>query len=251
MALNDYTPSNTAWPDLDGIASQGPLQLPASGDPLTYDNMILSSVGTNPTGYHKQGVIAKVLDGLQCIKRAMWGGQAPTVPGLTRAQELRITNRAAVSSTLSSNSAWLTPQEGAATVGTTPAVDSKVNGSSGDFFWLALDLPPGATLGASGVAVTIYTIGLSINNAPAHGTTYTILKYGPNSAETALSSATADAHTTGGGGNLLTTVVATNITPTSPFVVDPAFKYALLVTSPWDGGVAPAIEVRGMTYTIS
>lgn len=251
MALNNYTPSNTAWPDLDAAAGVGPLQLPANGDPFTYDNMILSTSGTNPSGWHQQGVVAKTLDALQCLKRALWGGQAPTVPGLTRMQELRIVNLKATGA-VGTASASLVQQTGAATVGTIPAIDSKVNGATGDFFWLALDLPPGATFGTGGaLAVTIYTIGLSINNAPAHPATYTILKYGPNVAETALSSATTDGHTTGGGGNLLTTVVGTNIVPTSPFTVDPASKYALLVTNPWDGGVGPAIEVRGLTFALS
>jgi hypothetical protein len=161
---------------------------------------------------------------------------------VVRPQELRIVNRKTISDTATSSSAYLSPQSGTAATGTIPSVWSMA-ASAADWFWLALDVPDGVT----NFEVGIYTIGQH-NGNPAHTASYQIIRYSPNAAETAISSVVPDSHTVGGGGNLLTTVTETPIAVTSLSTpLSGAYKYALLVNSPWDPiSVLPVLEIRGL-----
>ncbi len=227
MAATNYTPSNT-FPDLDGSGGQGPLQLMADGDPYTYDVNIYSASAN-------RGVIAKILDGLYYLKRLV----QPTGSALYE-QELRVVNQGVYSSTLTSNSVYRVAQSG---VGTIPILTSKIN-SAADFFWLGLDLKAGAKL----ASCTIYTINAG-NNNPATKATFQVLKYRSNTAETLLGSAANDVHTYGGAGNSETTVLGTSVPVSGTPAIDPAYRYALLVNVPYDGGVGPQISVYGLSVT--
>lgn len=177
-----------------------------------------------------------------------WNGRFANNPVLAatavaRAQELRVTNKKIYSDTAASSSAHLANQSGASIQGTIPAVVSKP-AAAADWFWLELEIPEGITL----TSVTINTLGLGFNDNPTTKPTYQIIKYGADLAETTLSLATTDAHTFGGG-NWLTTRLPTTINATGTVIVDGRFRYALLVNSPFDGGVGPQVEIDGLTWS--
>jgi hypothetical protein len=65
MSFVTYTPTTNVWWDI--VVT--PLFVPsANGDPLTYDNLTLSTVSTNPSGYTQNGFQGKVLDNLAFLK---------------------------------------------------------------------------------------------------------------------------------------------------------------------------------------
>ncbi len=240
MGVTNYSPNN-GWPDWEGN-SAGPIQFPQDGDPITFEVNYIGAGGTAA----KHGIFGKLADSVFFLKRALMGTAAPNVPSLTREQELRIVNvktpGTEVVSGGGTRSAYLGQQEGAAQTGTIPAAKSKASGAAGEFFWLALDLPPAGTL----ASVSISTIGNLVANPPAHTPTYQVVKYKGNTAEVSVSgAATADAHS----GNWLSTVVATAITV--GVAIDPTYKYAVLVTSPWDVGFSTMLEVRGLNFALA
>ena len=181
-----------------------------------------------------------------------WSGSGPhftntpvlAATTITRAQELRIVNKKTYSDTATSSSAYLTNQAGGVIVGHIPAVSSKVN-SAADWFWLEVEIPDGMTL----TSVTITTIGVG-NANPSNKPNYQIIQYGPNSAETNISALVVDAHTFGAG-NFLTNYIATTIPANTSTVVGGAFRYALVVYSPYDGAIGPQLEVDGLSWTAS
>ena len=238
MGFATYTPTNNIWWDLIGT----PLYIPsANGDLYTYDNQDLSTIATNPSGYTQQGFKGKILDNLSYLKQLV-----VPVGGIVLAQELRIINKLVWSDTAASSSARYQGQSATGTTGTIPAVFSR-SISTVDWWWLALDnLPPGSVIGQ----VNIATLGggadaFNVLTAPP---TYQIIKYKAGVAETTLSSAVNDAHITG---NWLTTVVTTNISPTSTLTIDRTFRYALVCTAPRFSAVSSGLEVRGVSVTLT
>ncbi len=228
--------------------SAGRIFMPAAG-PLPAGTL-RSILGALPYGGLGTTNTWTGANSFQNVQVSSIGGQynLPLVPGanIGRELELRIVNKGAYSDTATSSSAFWTLQNGVANTGTIPAVRSKTNLGSGDYFWLALDFPNGAT----SLEVIVWTIGGVNNNPTGAVASYQIVKYRFNSAETAVSTAVLDAHTTGGGGNILTTVVGTPIPATSALTVaDGTYRYALKVNCPWDGVSQPYIEVRGITVT--
>lgn len=167
---------------------------------------------------------------------------------ILRRQELRIANMRtfAQPSTAVDATAELSANPD---FGTVPYVRTKSLAALGtEFFWLAIDIPDGAIL--SSVVVT--TKGFSSANNPVGKASYTIVRYTSGVPETAMSIATADTHTYGGGGTWLTavanTLVAVNATPT---VDRTQFSYALAVTPPYDGGSGSIVAVYDMYVVYS
>lgn len=130
-----------------------------------------------------------------------------------------------------------------------PRVLSRLNVAGNDGWNLLLRMPHQAEIGS----IVVLTMGVAgTNNNPTGKASYRLYRYdGSTQTKTALSSATADAHTYGGGGNWLTTYISTTITPTTTTVVNNAlYTYALEVTNPYNSGAGDSQMWMAQAYFV-
>lgn len=136
---------------------------------------------------------------------------------------------------------------------TRPLVRTRSRADNGGNLLLLLDAMPD---GAIVTAVTIRTKGIGAANNPTQQPTFALVSIPTGDAsQSLLSAVTTDAHTWGGGGNYLTTVVATTITPTSgSFTVDKstaASIYGVYIDPPYDASLSNGLYIYSMTVTFS